>query len=272
MSILNLKNGWKDTNPCPEGSKAKLPFPSETFEQLFDMGNALLHGMEKEAFSKSADRPWADGDVPGFANPPKFSGDAGPWHLQSHRPDGFKLLRRKMGKGKPDLAGGVGVFGFPIDVVVHETVARMQDNCPKWDTVCSGINVIEKWSDQDFCYQYQINPFMISRRDMVYYEGWRKHEETGVVICASCSVPELEAKVPVPAKHTRMRILLHFKRYTPLPNNKTRYETLQQIEIGGWVSNSMSFSGVLDGLHKEFAGFTEIMADLEQKKESEGKQ
>lgn len=155
---------------------------------------------------------------------------------------------------------------------------------------------MEKWSDTDFLYAYKIDPGpLVSKRDLVYYEGWRKDPSTGVVVNVSASLPEYEARVPLPKGWTRGQIYLHYKRFTPVDGGKsTFYETLQQasvwkvvvyrsrfclvselrdaacscvctcvlivqIRLGGLLPGPMVFWGVIRGLRIEFDGFGQLM-------------
>lgn len=124
-----------------------------------------------------------------------------------------KLMKKKCHeKGYPDYyVGAECVFegvhdfasysyspGVSVDKFLDLFVVNMVTNCPKWDptivettygyslpSTSSPTRKVQKFSDQDWIYQYIFDPgrvfFLINKRDMVYYEGWRKDEATGIV-------------------------------------------------------------------------------------------
>eukprot|EP00051_Salpingoeca_urceolata_P000833 m.36485 g.36485 ORF g.36485 m.36485 type:complete len:229 (-) comp11022_c0_seq2:381-1067(-) len=210
-----------------QGLLQGLPYPEGRFEELAKWGDDLLSSDD--------------------------------WHVTSTK-EGFKQMKKASDDWHKPIAGGEGVFvNRTVDECVDTMVRQMKENSPKWDKTFITVDVVDSWSNQDFCYNYKINPgFPLAKRDMVYYEGWRKDAATGVVVNVSGFVPELEAATPLEPGWVRSRIHLHYKRFTPVDGG-TKYETLQQIDIGGQIPNRLAFSGVLAGLRKEFVGFTNIM-------------
>lgn len=66
----------------------------------------------------------------------------------------------------------------------------------------------------------------------MYYEGWREDAQGRVInVSASMGDPHSTA-FPAPKGCVRMRIWLHYKRFTPVDGG-TRYETIQQVSSCG---------------------------------------
>ncbi len=71
---------------------------------------------------------------------------------------------------------------------------------------------------------------MVSRRELIYYEAWRKDPATGIVVNASMTLPEMEHHVERKSGWVRSNIHFHYKRFTPVDDGKsTYYETIQQV-------------------------------------------
>lgn len=95
------------------------------------------------------------------------------------------------------------------------------------------MDTLHRWSDQEFLYQYVFKAPVLSERDMVYYEGYFT-DEAGVVTNVSVSTPEFDASVPLPSGRVRSKLLLHFKRYKPVPEG-VEYSCIQQVRGGGKI-------------------------------------
>ena len=196
-------------------------------------------------------------------------------HSLSLNKDAHGLIQRKKQAqpGDPMLAMAEGVYeNITIDECMDTIVVNMRHNVHVWDTTLIEAEVVHQWTDSDLLYDYKINPSLVlSNRDMIYYEGWRTRDG-GVVENVSSSLPKYEALVPLPKGWVRCRIHVHYKRFTPIDGGKsTKYETLQQIEFGGLLPDSLVFAGVIDGLRKEFVGFGGLMRQKQQEKKAKGK-
>lgn len=250
---------------APKGKIKGLPYPEGLFNQLALLGHELL--ADAEAWKVVHDRegitqfrrPCTTLDLPAV-----LKGES----AGSSMSGGAALVPNPRSiKHKHDYVAARGSFPFGLKDCVRVIVHEMPQHVGKWDKTFIEVEVVEKWSEEDVCYAYRIDPGpMIGKRDMIYYEGWRTDPTTGVVVNVSASMPALEASVPLPKSWVRAVIGFHYKRFTPMPgsNETTLYETIQQMDLGGWIPQALVTNGAMDGLRTEIVGFSAILRDVLQ--------
>jgi len=176
----------------------------------------------------------------------------------------MRLMKRPSEeKNKPSYVGASCIIkGAPLEEVLKTVIINLPQNCHIWDKTVVEFKTIQKISENHFVYQHVYDPgkafYFISKRDIVYYEGWHQDPVTRQVVNVGSSVEQVQ-KVPLPDNNTvRSKLVLHCKRLTPVvgaENDSTFYEVVQQVEMGGNFPDMFALDGISNMLYEEINSY-----------------